>query len=207
MRSISTLSLLLPLALTAQTTWEVEAGGSTAPGAPTAPYYAPMELTIEVDDIVHWQGVSGSHNVYAMLDMFPANPEGFTSGQPTQGLDYSRTFTVPGVYGYHCTQEGHSLTQHGIITVNSTQNVEEVPGMGQLVLFPVPAEDHIDVELTGGTLRQAEVMALDGRILLSTLPMKKGRGTIELTGLPAGRYLLRITDANGRSLVRPFVKG
>lgn len=206
MRSIATLFPLLPLALAAQTTWQVEAGGSTAPGSPTQPYYDPMELTIEVGDIVHWTGVSGSHNVYAEQDVFPDNPEGFHSGDPVSNLNYTRTFTLPGVYMYHCTQNGHATTQHGMITVTSTQQVEEVTDLGRLVMFPVPADGQLTVEMNGNLLRQAEVIAVDGRVLLAADLSPVDHNVIGLGGLAAGRYLLRLTDTRGHALVRTFLK-
>lgn len=206
MKKTLTLLAFLPLATLAQVTVDVEAGGSTAPGQ-TDPYYDPMDITINVGDVVHWVGVSGSHNVYGQLDDFPDNPEGFSSGEPTQDLDYSRTFNVAGLYGYHCTQQGHSVTQHGTILVLAPDNVQEITGIGQLTMFPVPADGQLTIDLVGNGLSRADVMGIDGRIFHSVSVSNVARAVIDLQGLATGRYLVRIIDTKGQSVTRPFVKG
>lgn len=207
MKTITTLLFALPLSLAAQTTWQVEVGGSTAPNSETLPYYDPSELTIHVGDIVHWHSVSGTHNVYGMHDMFPDNPEEFESGEPTSDLDYSHTFTIPGVYMYHCTQQGHAVTQHGMITVlENSSGIEEATDMGHFTLFPVPANGQLNVGLEGGALRSAEVLSMDGRVQRTVVLNGLSRATIDVDGLATGRYLLRLVDNTGRSLVRTFLK-
>lgn len=207
MKHFLTLLALAPLAAIGQTTWEVEAGGSTAPGSTTDPYYDPMELEIAVGDHVHWLGVSGSHNVYGELDDFPDNPEGFSSGEPSNDLDWTYTFTIPGVYGYHCTQQGHSATQHGTITVVDDTNVEEeATALGSLSLYPVPASGQLNIKLDGADLQRADIFSVDGRLQLSLALIAGQRNIVDVSNLTHGRYLLRLTAAQGQSLVRPFVK-
>ena len=206
MKTLFTLLALVPLTVHSQTIWEVEAGGSTAPGSTVDPYYEPMDVTIFVDDAVHWTGESGSHNVYGELDEFPDNPEGFSSGEPTQDLDYTFIFTVPGVYMYHCTQQGHAATQHGTITVIDNTNVEEHTTMGDLSLYPVPASGQLNIKLDGGELRGADIYSVDGRLQLHQGLIAGERNVIDVSVLAHGRYLLRLMDATGRTLVRPFVK-
>lgn len=210
MRTTTTLFSLLPFALFAQTTWNVEVGGTlTDPN--NLPYYDPMELVINVGDIVVWTNVQGTHNVNGQLNLFPNNPEGFGSGQPAGApWTFSHTFTLPGVYEYHCTVtfqgQAHSTTQHGMITVVQTQNVTEHTDLGALIMFPVPAGNAITVELDGSELVQADVVGVDGR-LVSRVPLTAAqRAVISLAGIQAGRYFLRLTDSSGRTLVRPFVK-
>lgn len=206
MKNLFTLLALAPLSTMGQTTWEVDAGGSTAPGSTTPPYYDPMELVIALGDAVHWEGVSGSHNVYAEEDVFPDNPEFFSSGEPVQDLNYTHTFTMPGVYMYHCTQQGHSATQHGMITVVDNTGVHEETMLGSLSLFPVPASGQLNIKLDGGDLKGAEIFSVDGRMHLSKGLVAGQRNVIDVSLLTHGRYLLRLTDPNGRTLVRPFVK-
>ena len=206
MKTLVTLLALVPLTLSAQTIWEVEAGGSTAPGSTEDPYFDPMELTIYVDDAVHWTGVSGSHNVYGGADDFPDNPEYFSSGEPEQDMDFTFIFTIPGVYMYHCTQQGHSITQHGMITVVDNTNVQENTSLGVLSLYPVPASGQLNIELDGGSLRGADIFSVDGRLQSSQSLIAGQRNVIDVSGLAHGRYLLRLVDANGKNLVRPFVK-
>lgn len=203
MKNIYLLLLLLPAVSFAQTTHIVEAGGSTSSGP--LPYYAPQELTIDVGDIVHWTGVSGTHNVNGTTMHFPNNPESFLSGQPVQNLDFQFTFTIPGVYQYHCEQEGHDATQFGTITVIDGNSVEEHNASG-IDLFPVPTNDLLIVDLGDQDIRKAEVHGLDGR-LISTLPVNgTSRIQIGTSALANGQYYLRLTDGNGRQITRPFRK-
>ena len=206
MKTLFTLLALVPVTAFSQELFEVEAGGSTAPGSTVDPYYDPMELTINVDDAVHWTGVSGSHNVYAEQDDFPDNPEYFSSGEPEQDLDFTFIFTIPGVYMYHCTQQGHSATQHGTITVLDNTNVQEVTSLGSLSLYPVPASGQLNIKLDGGDLRGAEIFSVDGRLQMAQGLIADKPNVMDVAGLAHGRYLLRLIDANGNSLVRPFMK-
>ena len=206
MKTLFTLLALVPLTVSSQTLWEVEAGGSTAPMSTTDPYYDPMELEIMLGDAVHWTAVSGSHNVYAEADDFPDNPEFFNSGEPVQDMDFTHIFTIPGVYLYHCTQQGHSETQHGMITVVDNTNVEELTSLGSLSLYPVPASGQLNIKLEGGDLRGADIFSVDGRLQYAQGLIAGQRNVIDVSNLAHGRYLLRLMDASGNSLVRPFVK-
>jgi plastocyanin len=78
-RLYALLLFAFPLLAAAQVTFTIEATGGTGLGTPL---YNPQFITILVGDIVQWNGVSGTHNVYGELDDFPNNPEGFSSGQP-----------------------------------------------------------------------------------------------------------------------------
>ncbi|HMC97219.1 MAG TPA: plastocyanin/azurin family copper-binding protein, partial [Flavobacteriales bacterium] len=124
MRTFYALLALLPLTTSAQTTWTVHVGGSTQ--SPPAPYYTPQNLTINVGDIVHWVRDNGTHNINGSTTTFPGNPESFFSGTPQNtSFPWDFTFDIPGVYNYHCDQQGHSATQFGTITVLNPNGVEE----------------------------------------------------------------------------------
>ncbi|MBL0043014.1 MAG: T9SS type A sorting domain-containing protein [Flavobacteriales bacterium] len=210
MRNISTLLASLPFALIAQTTWQVEAGGSlTDPN--NLPYYDPMDLVIEVGDAVNWTNVGGTHNIYGELDMFPDNPEGFGNGDPAQApWTFSYTFTIPGVYGYHCTQEFngqlHSTTQHGEITVVDPSAVHENTALGNLLMFPVPVDGQLSISLEGASISTVEVMSIDGRLLLQRSVGSRPSATLDLSSLASGRFVIRLTNDQGLAVVRPFVK-
>ena len=204
MKKLLLLLACSPTALLAQTTWEVEAGGSMLPGNP-APYYSPSDLVINVGDAVHWAAVSGSHNVYGMLDAFPDNPEGFTSGQPSSNLNYTHVFTLPGLYGYHCTQQGHAATQHGTITVLGTEAVDERTGAA-FSLYPSPAQEQLTVVLARPGACTAEVLGVTGQVVERTVRPASGPGALPVGGLRPGTYFLRITTADGGVAVHPFVK-
>lgn len=79
--------------------------------------FTPNSLTINVGDLVEWQWIGGIHNVDGNTTDYPSNPESFTSGDPVMTPNsYSRVFTLPGTYNYHCDVHlGDGMT--GVITV------------------------------------------------------------------------------------------
>lgn len=206
MRPISTLLLFLPFALTAQETHTVHVGGSTSGGA--APYYAPQHITINTGDIVEWVRDNGTHNVDGRTSTFPANPEGFYSGSPNGTVwPFQYTFTVAGVYNYHCTQNGHSATQFGSITVlGSGTNVEEQGAAEGLQLFPVPTNGDLLVDVGAMVVRKATVFTMDGKQVLEPSVQSGPRLLIAAGELAAGQYVLRLVDDKGNTLTRTFRK-
>ena len=205
MRALLTPFLLLALPAFAQTTWPVEVGGSLV--GSNQPYYSPQNLTIQVGDIVQWTNVSGTHNVNGTTALFPGNPESFVSGSPQGGnWNFSHTFTIPGVYNYHCTQGGHSATQFGQITVTGGTSVAEIDGAAAMNLFPVPTGDVLTVELGTLSIRTAEVFSVDGQRVAVQGVNGAQRVDIAVGGLAAGQYFLRLLDDRGRAITRPFRK-
>jgi plastocyanin len=206
MRASSTLFALLPFALFAQSTTQVQVGGSLAGGTP--PFYSPQNITINVGDIVQWTNTSGSHNVNGTTQLFPGNPQSFSSGAVAGGgWTYSFTFDVAGVYNYHCTAGGHSATQFGQITVvGSTTSVDENEQDASISLFPVPTSDNLTVELGTLSIRTAEVFSLDGQRVASEAVNGNSRVDVHVGGLASGNYFLRLITADGRTITRPFRK-
>ena len=206
MRSFLTLLAALPLALIAQTTTQVQVGGSLVGG--TAPFYSPQNITINVGDIVQWTNTSGSHNVNGTTQLFPGNPVSFSSGGVASGgWTHSVTFGVAGVYNYHCTAGGHSATQFGQVNVvGNTTVVEETEQEGSISLFPVPTSGNLTVELGSLSIRTAEVFSLDGQRVASTAVNGSSRVDVHVGDLAAGNYFLRLVTADGRSITRPFRK-
>jgi len=58
----------------------------------------------------------------------------------------------------------------------------------------------------GGDLRAADIFSVDGRLQMTRGLIAGQRNIIDVSALTSGRYLLRLVDTNGHSLVRPFVK-
>ena len=196
---------LLPAALIAQTTHFVEVGGSTL--GPALPYYDPNVLNIQVGDIVTWENASGTHNVNGTSFFFPTNPEGFTNGDPSDSdWTYSYTFTIPGVYDYMCTTEGHSATQMGRIIVADANSVPEGAAEAPLVLSPSLAAEHIFVEVGNRAIDRYEVVGLDGRVVISQAGAAGRMARIGVATLPKGNYLVRVVEANGKSTTLRFSK-
>lgn len=209
MKALCTLLVLAPFTLLAQTTHVVHVGGSTQGG--DLPYYDPEDLVIDVGDIVEWVRDNGSHNINGSTATFPGNPVSFysgTPGSPPQGtttFPWSFTFNEPGFYNYHCDQEGHSATQFGTITVVDPSTVHEQE-VGTLNLFPVPTNGMLVVDLSTLDVSTAEVVAIDGRRLISSSVNGRSRLEFSLEDLAAGRYFLRLQQADGNELMRSFTK-
>ncbi|MDQ3100336.1 MAG: T9SS type A sorting domain-containing protein [Bacteroidota bacterium] len=204
MKHIYLFLFFFPILLAAQTTHLVDVGGSTS--GSTDPYYAPQELTIDVGDIVHWTNSSGTHNVNGSAAAFPDNPEGFFSGQPESDLDFSFTFNTPGAYHYHCDQQGHSATQFGMINVIGGNSVEENSAAINIELFPIPTSDLLVVEFGDQEIERAEIHSVDGRLISSQAVNGRSRIEVSTTSLVSGQYFLRLTDAKGHLITRPFRK-
>ncbi len=205
MRSLYALLFALPLSLQAQTIHQVQVGGSTAGGTP--PFYNPQNLTINVGDIVRWTNTSGTHNVNGSTTLFPANPQSFSSGSPQSGnWTFEFTFTIAGVYNYHCTQQGHSATQFGTITVLNPTVVAE-QAASSINLFPIPAADVLTLDLGDLEVDRAEILMLDGRVMASHGINGQAMVHLPTATLPAGNYILRLVAGNGTVMTRPFIKG
>ncbi|HRO98922.1 MAG TPA: plastocyanin/azurin family copper-binding protein [Flavobacteriales bacterium] len=205
MRSLYALLFALPLSLQAQTIHQVQVGGSTAGGTP--PFYNPQNLTINVGDIVRWTNTSGTHNVNGSTTLFPANPQSFSSGSPQGGnWTFEFTFTIAGVYNYHCTQQGHSATQFGNITVLNPTVVAE-QAAASINLFPIPTADVLTLDLGDLKVDRAEILMLDGRVMASHGINGQAMVHLPTATLPAGNYILRLVAGNGTVMTRPFIKG
>ena len=204
MRSF-TLLLLLPLSLQAQTIWPVAVGGSTI--SSPAPYYDPATLTIQAGDIVRWTNMSGTHNVTGTTDLFPGNPESFDSGNAANGpWSWQFTFTIPGAYHYHCTQDGHAATQTGAITVLSTTGISTVHAADGISLYPIPATSTLVVDLGNARIQRFAVIALDGKRAVSMDGNFSERVEIDVEQLAPGNYFLVLNDLDGRVSSKPFAK-
>lgn len=210
MKNILTLLAFAPLALAAQTTHQVEVGGSlTTPN--NLPYYEPMDLTIDVGDIVQWNNVGGTHNVNAQLSLFPDNPDGFGSGNPAGApWTFSHTFTQAGVWDYHCTEEfqgsEHATTQFGTITVIDPNGVRPLATNNAVVLYPNPAGEQVMLSLKGCTGASfVQVLGADGRLLRTQAVQDNRVNTVDLAGLHTGQYYLML-DRGRRTVLLPFVK-
>ena len=198
----------LPFLAIGQNTYNVAVTG--APGG-SNPAYTPANITIDLGDIVAWNCTEGSHNIYAMLDSFPNNPEGFNSSPVAEQAPwtYQRTFTVAGVYNYGCNgglNGGHWAFQQGTITVLDPNSVQEVADWGPVSVFPVPAENELRIEVPQTALQRVELLSADGRLLLDRTLEGQRSLLLDVSTYDPGNYLVRLTDSKGNVLVRTFVK-
>jgi len=205
MKKILTLVALLPVAAFGQQIWQVNMAGSTQGGP--LPSYSPQHLTINMNDIVRFSNTSGSHSADGSLQLFPSNPAGFSTGEPESGSwSEEIPFPIPGLYNYTCTQDGHSATQSGTITVLNTMGVAEVEGSADVKVYPSPTSDLLFIEMATNTARSATVVDLDGSTVLNATLNASGRSELNVATLAPGKYFVLVTDADGRMTAKPFTK-
>ncbi len=197
--------LLAPVSVIGQTTHDVEVGGSLV--GSTAPFYSPQHLTINNGDIVIWTNVSGTHNVNGSTTHYPDNPASFYSG-PTGsgGWTFQYTFTIPGMYEYHCDSQGHAATQHGTVLVMDGNSVAENEDTETIVLFPVPADELLVIDIGKRRIRSAEIISIDGRSIIVPSTASGSRLEIPLHGLSSGQYHVRLVDEHEQVITRSFKK-
>jgi len=197
-RTILLLSLVFSIISTCytQTTHDIEAGGG--PNGPT-PYYAPQFITIQVEDIVRWTNVGGTHNVDGRTSVFPENPESFFSGTPGQGWVFEHTFNIPGVYDFECGAFDHNLTQFGSITVLATGILEPVPM--HVEFFPNPAKDVLNIK-SEELITAYRVLDMNGRVILEEKGISSADLHIDILFLDQENYLLQIESSKRKALVR-----
>ena len=75
--------------------------------------------------------------------------------------------------------------------------VKNVPATSIAKVYPNPAADFVNIELTDASVTQVTLMDRSGRIIAT--PAIEPKMHIPLTGLPSGTYLLQFSSASGRS--------
>ncbi len=95
-----------------------------------------------------------------------------------------------------------SGTSPSIVITNQDISVNNLAS--QFVVYPVPASSRIYIR-SELAVERAEIIALDGRIILSAEKMSYN-GSIELSNIPAGTYFLRIYAPGGQSHTTRIVR-
>ncbi|MBK9287342.1 MAG: YHYH protein [Flavobacteriales bacterium] len=99
---------------------------------------------------------------------------------------------------------GHLTVPGGAILYTPSTSVQEL-GNASLTVFPVPASADLNIRTDGTLLRSIELIDASGRVVSHTAPLGT-QVAISLDGLANGFWTARITLADGRVVVRPFVK-
>ena len=76
------------------------------------------------------------------------------------------------------------------------------PAAVQLELFPVPTSDLLQIRLTGVTETTVDVRMLDlvGRAMITRTGVSAAAGSLDVSQLPAGVYLLEVRGDDNRML-------
>jgi plastocyanin len=171
--------------------WEVEASGG--PGIGT-PLYTPQNLSINLNDEIHWTWVSGMHNCTTT-----SGPVSFASGTHSAPFDWSFTFSTAGVYEYECTVGNHAATQFGVITVSSTIGVNEIKAnvAPDFTIMPNPASDNLIIEKKSGFEADMTIYDITGKVVLSEQGVADIRRSFNISSLTRGIYFVELNN-NGR---------
>ena len=122
-----------------------------------------------------WEVVSGA-------ELIEVNQFGLVQAYGTDGSAVVRATATDGSGAYD------EIT----LTVSGFGNAVGTAGKESAILWPVPARDEINVECDYEIAR-LEVLSLDGRTLITA----DSTAQIDISSLPAGLYLMRITADNG----------
>lgn len=143
--------------------------------------YGSVQLSAEVlpdnatDKTILWEVVSGA-------ELIEISWSGLVRATGTDGTATVRATATDGSGAYD------EIT----LTVSGFGNAVSTAGKERAILWPVPAHDEINVECDYEIAR-LEVLSLDGRTLITA----DSTAQIDISSLPAGLYLMRITADNG----------
>ena len=114
-----------------------------------------------------------------------------------------------------CSYESEDLNYQLVDSVNCNEPYHySVPQHSALEIrvYPNPAGDLLHIELSGGGgIASVALYDLQGRVVTGAgahagTPQQGGTATVNLRNVPAGVYLLRVRDAEGKEYMRKIVK-
>ena len=79
-------------------------------------------------------------------------------------------------------------------------------GETYLNVYPNPTDDLLYVELSGAGIAAVALYDLQGRMVYSQNPDDLPVATVNMRNIPAGIYLLRVTDTNGKEYQQKIVR-
>ncbi len=178
--------------------WEVEVSGGPGLGTPT---YSPQNLSINLNDEVHWTWTSGMHNCTTT-----SGPVSFASGTHSAPFDWTFAFTTAGVYAYECTVGSHALTQFGVITVSTTIGMKEIKAnvTPDFTIMPNPASDLLIIEKKASFEADMIIYDLTGKVVLSEQGVADMRRNFNISSLSRGIYFVELNN-NGQIIRKKLV--
>ena len=91
---------------------------------------------------------------------------------------------------------------------NGTRRAESPRPAGETYLnvYPNPTDDLLYIELSGAGIAAVALYDLQGRMVYSQTPDDSPAATVNMRNIPAGIYLLRVTDTNGKEYQQKIVR-
>lgn len=107
-----------------------------------------------------------------------------------------------------------NLTPESLDPINGTTvirtstggaGIQDPPGP-ELVIFPNPVSDVLNVTITAGNIISYEIYNLEGELLVSAQPENKKSFSVYLESLAKGIYILKLELENGNASSVQFIK-
>ena len=133
-----------------------------------------------------------------------------------QGSSFQATITscssptnfLPDYFGNEVGEDTPADTLAGPKSLHT--ETTDIPADAALSVYPNPAGDLLHIELTNGVgIASVALYDLQGRVVTGThagAPQPGTTTTVNLRNVPAGVYLLRVRDAEGKEYMRKIVK-
>ena len=117
------------------------------------------------------------------------------------------TYTQSGIYEYSTvTADGCDSTVILALTIyDPTDGIEENSNLPPIIITPNPAKDYIDVKVPSATPYNLAIYNIYGQVCL-TKKLTDDETRISVSELPAGTYILRISEAENSFRIEKFVK-
>lgn len=129
----------------------------------------------------------------------------------TNGRDYRFLVTQPGTYKVQVKQQGCVAWSTNRIVQTTVLTAVTADPAGQFIVFPNPTDHILSIRYNSPLARQATISVYNsqGILLQSPVSLKAQNGQLEadisVESLPAGVYVLRLTDGNSIQTER-FIK-
>ena len=182
-------------------------GTATTCGVPTSLAASSVTSTSAVLDWVEPAGSVGSEYVVSTSSVTPTG-----SGTQTTALTYSPTGLTPSTVYYAFVRDSCGATSLSAwvsttftTTATSTTSINNASATVSIVTYPNPVKDELTIKVNGShnDAGQLQLMDITGK-LIRTINTSAGINmhTVSLSGLQAGIYLLRYTDAMHKQTIR-----
>ena len=109
------------------------------------------------------------------------------------------------------TQDFASLQQgddgNDTATTHAKRATTDIAGDAALTVYPNPTDDLLYIELSGAGIANIALYDLQGRVVeTGHAPSLRGTATINMRNIPAGVYVLHVTDGDGKEYRQKVVR-
>lgn len=184
--------------------------------------FNPDTITVQKGEVVKWvQDVNGmEHNTVSgtISAGGDCSPNGLWESPlyENKGASFSYEFDSVGQFSYYCDPHC-GLQMYGLVTVVDSTTEDPSTGIAsrkenvELKAYPNPVQNNVKVEtnLTDASRVQLNVVNMQGRVLQqASYQNVSGQQTLNLDmkGLSAGSYYLRLQTANGKVARQLLIK-